>query len=379
MSADPERKTIMLVDDDATTLEAGKKMLRHAYRVYPILSGAILLDLLEHVLPDLILLDVEMPDMDGYQVITLLKNNPKWESIPVVFLTSRADEGSELQGLSMGAVDYITKPFSAPRLVKRIRNHLLNAEQNKQLKRFNTTLQDMVAVKALQLAGLQNSIIGVLTDLVEFRDYTTGGHAIRTQTYMQLMTEKMIEEGIYKEEASLWDLEQVISASQLHDIGKIAISDTILHKPGKLTRDEFESMKKHVEIGVQAIRKIENDLEGKLTDSSFLYHARMIAGSHHEKWDGTGYPMGLRGLDIPLEGRLMAIADVYDALTSVRPYKQPMAAEEAKRTIENGSESHFDPQLVDIFTKVADQFAEVTRTEAYRNKDSSPTIAPVDN
>jgi len=366
MNSGLERKNIMLVDDDAVILTAGKEILKDAYRVYPVLSGEILLDLLEHVVPDLILLDVDMPVMNGYQIITLLKNNPLWKSIPVIFLTSRTDGDSELKGLSMGAVDYITKPFSAPRLTKRIENHLLNAEQNKQLKRFNTVLQDMVDEKTRQLASLQNSIISVMTDLVEFRDDETGGHVVRTQAYMRLMTEKMLEEGVYKEEASQWDLEQVISASQLHDIGKIAISDAILRKPGKLTQEEFEKMKEHVEIGVQAIRRIENDLKGKLADISFLHHARMIAGSHHERWDGTGYPMGLQGLDIPLEGRLMAIADVYDALVSTRPYKQPMSTEEAKCIIENGSNTHFDPLLVDIFTKVADQFATVTRKAAYR-------------
>ncbi|MCL2789949.1 MAG: response regulator [Desulfobulbus sp.] len=360
------RKKIMLVDDDPVILAAGKEILRDAYRVYPVLSGAILLELLDHVLPDLVLLNVEMPDMNGYQIITMLKNNPKWESIPVIFLTSRADEDSELKGLSMGAVDYITKPFSASLLIKRIENHLLNAEQNGQLKHFNTALQDMVAMKTSQLVSLQNSIINVMTDLVEFRDYATGGHIIRTQAYMRLMAEKMLEEGIYAEETSEWSLEQLVAASQLHDIGKIGISDAILHKPGKLTQEEFETMKKHVEIGVHAISRIESDLEWESVDISFLHHARMIAGSHHEKWDGTGYPLGLQGQDIPLEGRLMAIADVYDALISVRPYKQPMSTEEAKRIIESGSSTHFDPLLVGIFTKVASQFASVARSEVYR-------------
>ena len=366
MNTGSARKIIMLVDDDAVTLAAGKEMLKSAYRVYPIFSGELLLDLLEHILPDLILLDIEMPGMTGYQVIAFLKNSLKWKDIPVIFLTARTDEDSELEGLSMGAADYITKPFSAPLLIKRIENQLLVAESRKQLENFNASLRDMVTEKIREIVSLQSSIIGVVTDLVEFRDGTTGGHINRTEKYMKLMVEKILEEEIYKEETSNWNIEHLISSSQLHDIGKLGISDAILNKTGKLTQEEFEIMKKHVEIGVQAIRKIEDNLQGKMADSSFLYYARMIAGSHHEKWDGTGYPLGLRGKDIPLEGRLMAIADVYDALISVRPYKRPMTTEEAKQTIESGSGSHFDPLLIGIFTKVSDQFADIARNAVYR-------------
>jgi putative two-component system response regulator len=366
METDSARKIIMLVDDDAVTLAAGKEMLKGVYRIYPIFSGDLFLDLLEHILPDLILLDIEMPEMTGYQIITHLKDNPKWRDIPVIFLTARSDEDSELDGLSMGAADYITKPFSAPLLLKRIENQLLVAESRKRLENFNASLQNMVTEKIREIVSLQSSIIGVVTDLVEFRDGTTGGHITRTEKYMRLMVEKVLEEKIYQEETANWDVERLVSSSQLHDIGKLGISDAILNKIDKLTQEEFEIMKKHVEIGVQAIRKIEDNLQGKMADSSFLYYARMIAGSHHEKWDGAGYPLGLRGKDIPLEGRLMAIADVYDALISARPYKRPMTTEEAKQTIESGSGSHFDPLLVDIFTKVADQFAVVARNAVYR-------------
>ncbi|MCL2340369.1 MAG: response regulator [Proteobacteria bacterium] len=366
MNTDSERKIIMLVDDDAVTLAAGKEMLKNTYRVYPIFSGELLLDLLEHIRPDLILLDIEMPDMDGYQVIRRLKENPRWRDIPVIFVTIRIDEASELEGLTLGATDYITKPFAAPILLKRIENHLLLAEQKQRLEGFNAALEDMVVEKTLKIVNLQNSIIGVVTDLVEFRDGTTGGHITRTQRYMRLMAEKIREEGLYKKETAGWNIEHLVASSQLHDIGKIAISDAILNKPAPLTAEEFEAMKMHVEIGVQIIRKIENDLEGKVIDDhSFLHYARMIVGGHHEKWDGSGYPLGLQGQDIPLEGRLMAIADVYDALISARPYKRPLTTEEARQIIESGSEGHFDPLLVDIFTKVADQFAEVARTEIY--------------
>ena len=195
MNTGSTRKIIMLVDDDAVTLAAGKEMLKSAYRVYPIFSGELLLDLLEHILPDLILLDIEMPGMTGYEIIARLKAKPKWRDIPVIFLTARADEDSELEGLSMGAADYVTKPFSAPLLLKRIENQLLFAASKKQLESFNASLQDMVNEKIREIVSLQNSIIGVVTDLVEFRDGATGGHINRTETYMRLMVEKMLEEG----------------------------------------------------------------------------------------------------------------------------------------------------------------------------------------
>ena len=361
----PERKTIMLVDDDATILDAGKTMLENAYRAYAIPAGAILLDLLEHVLPDLILLDVEMPGMNGHQVIAALKNNPKWEHIPVIFVTSKSDEGSELEGLSLGAIDYVAKPFSAPLLLKRIENNLLVVEHKKQLLNFNAALEKTVAEKTRQLELLQDAIMGTVADLVEFRDDTTGGHIVRTQNYMRLLVEKMLEEGLYVEELSAWNLEHLVASSPLHDVGKLAISDAILNKPDKLTREEFEIMKTHVEIGVRVIKRIENTMVGKMPDGSFLRHARLIAGGHHEKWDGSGYPLGLQGMDIPLEGRLMAIADVYDALISSRPYKRPMPSEEARKLIESCRSAHFDPDLTDIFSKVADQFAAVARNTVY--------------
>ncbi|MCL2830650.1 MAG: response regulator [Betaproteobacteria bacterium] len=351
----------MLLDDNPTILEIGKNILKDLYRVYPVPAGEILLDLLEEITPDLILSDVDMPGLNGYEVISALKKNPAWSQIPVIFLTSRSDENSELEGLSLGAIDYIFKPFSAPLLLKRIENNLQIVEQKKQLLDFNSALEEMVDKKTLQVVNLQNSIMGTLADLIEFRDNTTGNHIIRTQRYLKILLEKTLEEGLYVDEISQWNLDIFISSSPLHDIGKIAISDTILNKPGKLTPDEIEIMKKHVEIGVQAIRKIEENMKGLMDDNSFLRHARLIAGGHHEKWDGSGYPLGLQGTDIPLEGRLMAFADVYDALISSRPYKRPMPTDEARKWIESGKGTHFDPYLSDVFSKVADQFAKVAR------------------
>ena len=356
-----ERKIIMLVDDNATNLATGKEMLKDVYKVYPILSGEILFDLLEYVHPDMILLDIVMPEMDGYEVIKRLKKNEKWAEIPVVFLTAKSDEKSEYMGLSLGAVDYVSKPFFAPLLLKRIENLLIAQTQKNQLKEFNENLSELVRVKISQVNRLQNTVLSTISGLVEFRDDVTGGHIIRTQKYLKILVDQMIKDGVYVDEVNTWDMDFLLSSAQLHDVGKIAISDVILKKQGALTPDEFSIMMTHVDEGIKAIRKIEENSE----ENSFLHHVRLIVGSHHEKWDGSGYPNGLRGTDIPLEGRLMAIADVYDALISKRPYKKPLTTDEAYMIIREGKNKHFDPLLVDVFAKVADQFADVVKSSLY--------------
>jgi putative two-component system response regulator len=348
-----ERKTIFLVDDNMTNLKAGKEMLKDEYKVYPVPSAEIMFDLLENVTPDLILLDIEMPEMNGYQAIKELKKEPATQDIPVIFLTSKTDEGSELEGLSLGAIDYVAKPFSAPLLIKRIANHLQNEARRQQLIEFNDNLGEMVNRKTAQILNLQNAVLTTVADLVEYRDGETGGHVSRTQIYLQLLLDKLLEKGLYAEEMASWDMEYLIPSAQLHDVGKIAISDAILNKPGKLTPEEFEIMKKHAAFGEEAIESIM-----KLTKKNdFLLHAKIFAGTHHEKWDGTGYPRGLKGMEIPLQGRLMAIADVYDALIARRPYKPPMEAAEAEEIIIKGAGTHFDPLLVEVFTDLAPAFA----------------------
>jgi putative two-component system response regulator len=345
----------MLVDDNMVNLTMGKNMLKDSYEVYAIPSAAKLFEILKNVTPDLILLDILMPEMDGYEAIRRLKADGATSDIPVVFLTSQNDEGSELEGLCLGAIDYVTKPFSGPLLIKRIENHLLIASQKKKLMHYNDKLQEMVRQKTEQVIELQSAIISTVADLVEFRDNMTGGHVMRTTRYLKILVDVLIRENICPDETSSWDLGFLIPSAQLHDVGKIAISDAILNKPGKLTDDEYNIMKNHVLAGVSAIERME-----KTTNQhEFLQYSRTIAGTHHEKWDGTGYPYGLSGHGIPLEGRLMAIADVYDALVSNRPYKKPMPAHEAEKIIISGKGSHFDPQLVDVFQKVAGSFAEV--------------------
>ncbi|MDR0519932.1 MAG: response regulator [Clostridiales Family XIII bacterium] len=352
-----ERKIIMLVDDNQTNLKAGKEMLKDHYTVYPAPSAQIMFGILENVRPDLILLDIEMPEMNGYEAIRKLKSDPDWYSIPVIFVTALTDTGSELEGLSLGAIDYIPKPFSGPLLLKRIENHLFIEEQKDKLKEWNENLEKIVTDRTKEVVKLQNAILGTVGDMVEFRDDVTGGHVARTQKYLELLIDQMVEDNIYHDEVSKWNLDYLLPSAQLHDVGKIAITDLVLQKPGKLTEEEFEIMKSHASIGIDIIKKIEENVGS----TTFLKHALNIAGGHHEKWDGTGYPAGLAGEDIPLEGRLMAIADVYDALVSKRPYKDAFSTEKAKQIIDEGSGTQFDPKVIAVFDKVADKFAEVVK------------------
>ncbi|MDR2747206.1 MAG: response regulator [Treponema sp.] len=347
------RQVIFLVDDNITNLTAGKNMLKDYYDIFPMISGNKLFSILEKVKPDLILLDIEMPEMNGYEAIKKLKAEENTRDIPVIFLTAKNDPGSELEGLSLGAIDYIFKPFSPPLLLKRLENHLLIRNQQMALKDYNDNLQQMVEKRTRQVVELQNAILSTVTEMVEFRDDVTGGHIERTQNYLRLLVDKLLRENIYGEEVSSWNLEFLIPSAQLHDVGKIAISDAILNKPGKLTAEEFEIMKRHPAIGETAIENIMKTT----SENDFLRHAKIFAGTHHEKWDGTGYPRGLKNYAIPLQGRLMAVADVYDALIAARPYKQPMSTGDAGQIITEGRGKHFDPILVDLFQDLAPQFA----------------------
>jgi putative two-component system response regulator len=340
-----------------TNLAIGRNMLRDIYEVFPVQSGEQLLEKMELMKPDLILLDIEMPGLNGYATLDRLRERYDLLSMPVIFLTAKTDVGSEIEGLHLGAVDYITKPFSAPLLVKRIENHILIAEQRRSLKYYNENLQEEVRRKTERVFNLQNVMLGSVAEMIECRDGVTGGHIERTQNFMRLLIEDLLRNTAYAEEIDSWDIDLMLLSAPLHDTGKIAISDTILNKPGKLTFDEFEIMKLHVDFGVKALARIEQNT----SESSFLQYAKTISGTHHEKWDGTGYPNRLRGVEIPLEGRLMAVADVYDALISVRPYKKALSFEVARHIMLKGRGTHFDPALIDSFVRIEDRFAEVAQ------------------
>ncbi|MDR2569059.1 MAG: response regulator [Oscillospiraceae bacterium] len=342
------QKTIFVVDDSDTNLSMAKDALRDEYRVMTLPSAAKMFSILEKIKPDLILLDIEMPEMDGFEALQQLKATESQMDIPVVFLTSMTDVAVEVRGFQLGVIDFITKPFSTPVLRNRIKTHLdvdeIIRERTEQLHQ-----------KTIQLENLQNAIIFSFADMVENRDQGTGGHVERTATYIKILVNAMDEYGVYSDEISELDLELFVSSARLHDVGKITISDIILNKPDKLTDDEFDRMKAHTVEGENIIDQIAS----RTDDVEFLRNARLFAGTHHERWDGKGYPRKLAGTDIPIQGRIMAIVDVYDALVSERPYKKPFTAEKAVEIISDGSGTQFDPNIVDVFLKVKDQFEEV--------------------
>jgi putative two-component system response regulator len=340
-----DRKIILLADDDPVNLKLARNTLMDTYDVFTMPSAEKMFQFLEQKSPDLILLDVLMPGTSGYSAIKILKQDPRTREIPVIFLTSQSDSGSELKGFNLGAVDYISKPFSPQLLLKRVEVHLLVDSQKTELQYLNNNLQHLVNEKTSEVLSLQNAVVKTMSNLVEYRDDVTGEHVERTETYLHLLMQEMIRRNIYTAEIQSWDLDLIFRSAQLHDVGKIAIRDNILLKPGKLSPDEFEEMKKHTTFGETIIDTIQKSAK----KSMFLTHAKIMAGTHHEKWDGTGYPGGLSGLDIPLEGRLMALADVYDALISTRPYKPAMSSDKALGIMASESGRHFDPVLVDIF------------------------------
>ncbi|MCL1880652.1 MAG: response regulator [Oscillospiraceae bacterium] len=357
------RKKIIFVDDQVSNLMIGRNVLSNEYDVFTVPSAEKLFVLIEKVYPDLILLDVAMPDIDGYVTIEKLKADPKFEPIPVIFLTAKNDTSSELKGLSLGAIDYITKPFSPPLLLKRIEVHLLLRDQKeqlenqkKQLSTYNENLEEIIKEKTKTIIELQNAVLETVAELVEARDDVTGGHIERTQLYLKILFDGLREAQIYEEEIKDWDVDIVVQSAQLHDVGKISINENILNKPGKLTTEEYEEIKQHTLVGGKIIEHI----QGRTTEHKFLEFTKTMAMTHHEKWDGSGYPHGLKGTEIPLEGRLMSIVDVYDALVSERPYKKAFTHEEAVDIIRDGSGTQFDPTLVELFLIEQEKFRETS-------------------
>ncbi|MCL2819748.1 MAG: response regulator [Oscillospiraceae bacterium] len=362
------RDIIVMVDDDITNLNVARNNLAGRYSIVTVPSGEKLFNLLDKISPSLILLDIEMPVMNGYEVMKKLKADEKTNHIPVIFLTAKIDPASEIEGLSLGAVDYITKPFSRDLLIKRIDLHILFEKQRKELLSYNLSLEDEVGKQTQTVLELQNAIIKIIAELVESRDSITGGHIERTQHYIRLLLDFLIEHNVYSDTISTWDIDLFVMSSQLHDVGKITIKDDILMKPAKLTEDEFEEMKHHTVAGLEIIKRIEDNT----TKSEFLTYAAALAVSHHEKWDGSGYPHGLSGNDIPLQGRLMALVDVYDALTNDRPYKKAFSHEEAVNIIREGSGTHFDPLIADIFIIHEKEF------ESFKNKQETTLVRSAD-
>ncbi|MDR2559183.1 MAG: response regulator [Oscillospiraceae bacterium] len=352
-----KRKLLVIVDDDITNLVVARNNLSKMYDVFTVPSGKKLFTLLEKVMPDLILLDVNMPVMNGFEILKILKDNEQTAHIPVIFLTAKIDGNSELEGISLGAVDYIAKPFSPPLLIKRVEAHLIAEGQRQELKQLNNDLLERVVNKTRSVMELQNALLHTMAELVECRDDITGGHIARTQAFLRVMIRAMEEKGLHEDEMADWDKNLVIQSAQLHDVGKIAIKDAVLLKPGKLTKEEFDQVKEHTTFGESIIDKIKKDS----SEWEFLEYAKIFVATHHEKWDGSGYPRGLAKEFIPLLGRIMAIVDVYDALISERPYKKAFTHNEALDIIKSSSGSHFDPVLIELFLEYEKEFERVSK------------------
>ena len=337
------RKTVFVVDDSNTNLLVAKDALSDDYKVITLSSAAKMIALLEKVKPDLILLDIEMPEMDGIEALKHLKNDPNNKNIPVIFVTAMSDPNIEALGFKLGVVDFLTKPFSKHVLLRRIKSHL--------------DIDELIKTQVAQLERLQVGTIFVMANMIESRDKKTGGHIQRTSTYIRILMEAMQERGLYTDELPKQDLDSLVNSAKLHDVGKITISDSILNKPDKLTSEEFEIIKTHAKNG----EKIIDDIINLTGDMLFLQNAKLFAGYHHEWWNGSGYPYRLSGIQIPFQSRIMAIVDVYDALVSERPYKDPFTHKIAVDTILKNSGTQFDPEIVKIFLEVEKQFEEVAR------------------
>jgi len=350
------KSCIFLVDDNIVNLNTGKSALQYKYKVITIPSGEKLFIALEKVKPDLILLDIDMPGMNGYDVIKVLKFNPETAEIPVIYLTGKSEVKDELQGFTLGAVDYITKPFSPLLLLKRVELHLLLKAREEELRIFNGNLIKMVNERTNDISTLQNAIIMWAAEVIEFRDEETGHHVERVQKYLKILLEAMEKSNLYEDEIIAWDIEAFLKSTLLHDVGKIKIRDDILLKPTRLTDDELLDMKLHTLYG----KVLLESLQDKIPNQTFLEYAKTLARWHHERWDGKGYPDGLKGEEIPLQARMMAIADVYDALISERPYKKALLHDEAMKIISEGRGSQFDQVLTDLFIKSSDRIKAVS-------------------
>jgi putative two-component system response regulator len=348
-----DKPAILIVDDTPEMVTIVERLLREHYRTRTAASGKEALAMVRAGPPDLILLDVMMPGMSGFDVCRELKTRAETRDIPVIFLTALDDVKDEKIGFEAGAVDYITKPISQPILLARVKNHLALKSAADFLKDKNRFLLTEVARRTEQLQVIQDVTIMAMASLAETRDNATGNHIRRTQHYVRELATKLNALPRYAGQFDEATIASLFKSAPLHDIGKVGIPDAILLKPGALTPEEFEIMKTHTVLGRDTILAAE-----KLIDApgTFLQHAREIAMSHQEKWDGTGYPEKLKGDAIPISARLMAVADVYDALISRRVYKPPFRHDIAVNMIREGRGRHFDPDITDAFLLVQDEF-----------------------
>ncbi len=354
------RSTILVVDDTLETLSLLGMLLKESYRVKVAKNGEKALEIANSTdKPDLILLDIMMPDMDGYEVCRRLKNEPYTQDIPVIFLTAKTDIADEEMGLELGAVDYIAKPISPPIVLARVKTQLHLKAAADFLKDKNDYLEQMVNKRTKEVSAIQEVMLFGLASLAETRDNETGNHIRRTQHYIKSLAQKLRSHPRFSPFLNDYFISMLFRSAPLHDIGKVGIPDGILLKPGLFEPTEYEIMKKHTTLGKEAIEKAEAKL-GIQVD--FLQIAKEIAHSHHEWWDGNGYPQHLSGDNIPLSARLMAVADVYDAIISRRVYKKAFPHERAVATIAEGRGTQFDPDITDAFLDLQDEFKLIAAT-----------------
>lgn len=353
------KPTILVVDDTASNIDILLETLGNEYEIMVALDGQTALIQASEAKPDIILLDIMMPVMDGYEVCRRLKDDEKTSGIPVIFVTAMNEKVDEERGLELGAIDYIAKPFSPPIVKARVKNHILFQLAKEAVERQNDVLEEMVNERTRELMVTQDVTIQCMASLAETRDVDTGDHIRRTQFYVKALAEAISDNPRYSSVLTKNNIDLIYKSAPLHDIGKVGVPDHILLKKGPLTTEEFEEMKRHTVYGRNALMEAEK----LLGTNSFLRFAKEIAYSHHEKWDGTGYPEGLKGDQIPVSGRLMAFADVYDALISRRVYKPAFTHEEAMRIILEGDGRvmpyHFDPFMLEAFVGISAQFREI--------------------
>lgn len=347
---------ILVVDDENFYIDVLVNLLQDEYQVSVAKNGQSgLKRVFSSTPPDLILLDVLMPGIDGYEVCRQLKSDPRSQNIPVIFLTVKSEVDDEIKGFDVGAVDYISKPMSPPIIKSRVKNHLILTEARRVLEDHTKHLEQQVKDRTQEITHTQDVAIYCMASLAETRDNETGYHIRRTQHYVRLLSDFLKTHTVYRSYLDEKTISLLFKSAPLHDIGKIGVPDSILMKPGKLNDDEWQQMKTHSQIGHDALFRAEQEL-GR---SSFLEIAREIALTHHERWDGTGYPQGLKETEIPVSGRLMAIADVYDALISKRVYKEAYSHEQAVELIISEKGTHFDPDVVDAFEQLQDEFKRI--------------------
>lgn len=340
-------ETVLIIDDSGINLRTAKEALDDYYNVVTANSCKMALRYLEKHTPDIILLDIQMPEVDGFETLKAIRSLPQTEDTPIIFLTAQDNVADEIHGLELGAVDYIHKPLQPQIMRMRIRTQL-------DLAHYQDHLEEIIMQKTEQVARVETALVASLNDLLEIRDGMTGSHVRRTAKYFEILLNALDKAHTFPDAITPDYKVRLLRGAPLHDLGKVGISDNTLLKPSRLSPEEMEFMRQHSTFGGQALtHAVEIVGEG-----SFLSDARDMAYYHHEKWDGSGYPKGLAGEDIPLSARILAVADVYDALTSQRSYKDAFSHEKAVSILLDEDGTSFDPRIMQVFRQITDEFAQ---------------------